>query len=133
MALTHGKVNKDVTYHRYDPDDYKNLPEISIPSIANSLDFVHLMERDTNWIAESIVQGTAMQTISGVCKDYFSQKVADGARNLSGLYDRQLRPRIANLRLGLHHGSGALDAELQSHTVQSAELLSSALRTKDAL
>ena len=67
------------------------------------------------------------------CGDFLHRKLLDGAYNLDWLYERQLRHRFANLRLMLVSSSGHMEAELQVHAAQSARLLSSAVRTRDAL
>lgn len=63
----------------------------------------------------------------------FQRIFSDGAKSFSSLYDRQLRHRVAALKLGVQGKSCALEAELQIHAAYTASLLSAVLRFQDAL
>lgn len=87
---------------------------------------------------ESEVDTDTVQAVS-VCspgnswKATFQRVLAGGAKTFIALYDRQLRHRLASLKLGVQCKSRALEAELQLHASQSATLLSDILRFHDAL
>lgn len=132
-ARINTKVTEKTTNLESKNDNQSEKSKLSSVKVQETRNCANQIENDqdnSEWKVD-------ISKLEGSCapwKSFMQGIVNDGMKNFIALYDRQLRHRVAALKLGMSdRAAGDLSSVLQVHSAQTSALLSSALRLQDAL